>query len=234
MIPFWTALSLGLVSGLHCMGMCGPIAGALPIQKRTYLTVWAGITGYNLGRISTYMILGGLFGLLGTALITVSLQQNLSIGLGVIFLLSVILPAVGKKTVPLESWAYKAVAKLMGKFKSLFKKNSWESLFFIGVLNGLLPCGMVYLALVGAIATGSWDGGVIYMLLFGVGTLPVMVGVTWAGKFISVSLRNKLKVMVPVIISIMGILFILRGLNLGIPYISPELVPLGEGATECH
>lgn len=234
MIPFWTALSLGLISGLHCMGMCGPIALSLPLKKRTYFTVWSGISAYNLGRITTYGILGGLFGLLGTALVTISLQQTLSIVLGMIFLLSVMIPALGKKTIPLESWAYKAVGKLMSAFKNLFKKNNWESLFFIGALNGLLPCGMVYLALAGAISTGSPDGGILYMILFGAGTLPVMIGVTWGGKFISSETRNKLKVLVPVTITLLGILFILRGLNLGIPYISPELAPLGEGTSDCN
>lgn len=180
------------------------------------------------------MTLGALFGLLGAAFITANLQRTLSVFLGTIFLLSVIIPVIGKKTVPLESWAYKAVGKLMSKFKSLFKKNNWESLFFIGVLNGLLPCGMVYLALAGAIATGSWDGGAIYMVFFGAGTLPVMIGVTWAGKFISLKLRNRLKILVPVMIAFMGILFILRGLNLGIPYISPELIPLNEGTVDCN
>lgn len=234
MIPYWTAISLGLISSLHCMGMCGPIAASLPLKKRTYFTVWAGISGYNLGRITTYMTLGAIFGLLGTAFITANLQRALSVSLGTIFLLSVIVPALGKKTVPLESWAYKSVGKLMSTFKSLFKKNNWESLFFIGILNGLLPCGMVYLALAGAIATGSWDGGAVYMILFGAGTLPVMIGVTWAGKFISLKLRNKLKLLVPVMIVFLGILFILRGLNLGIPYLSPELIPLNEGAADCN
>lgn len=216
------------------MGMCGPIALSLPLKKRTYFTVWAGISGYNLGRLTTYMILGALFGLLGTAFVTANLQQTLSLALGILFLVSVLGSIIGKNTVPLESKAYKVVGKLMNKFKGLFKKNNWESLFFIGILNGLLPCGMVYLALAGAISTGSWDGGAIYMLLFGAGTLPVMIGVTWLGKFISQQARNKLRVLIPIMISIMGILLILRGLNLGIPHISPELIPIGEGTTECR
>lgn len=234
MIPLWTAISLGLVSSLHCMGMCGPIAGALPLNKRTYFTVWSGIGAYNLGRLTTYMSLGALFGLMGTALVTAGLQQTISLTLGVLFLLSVLIPLFGKRTIPLESLAYRGVGRLMGRFRKLFGKHDWEGLFFIGLLNGLLPCGMVYLALAGAVATGSWDGGVLYMLLFGSGTLPVMIGVTWAGRFITSGTRANLRKLIPVFVAVLGVLFILRGLNLGIPYLSPELAPLGSGITECE
>ncbi|KAB1064716.1 sulfite exporter TauE/SafE family protein [Salibacter halophilus] len=233
MIPYWTAISLGLISSLHCMGMCGPIAMAIPVKRQSKLQVATGAAIYNAGRISTYMILGLLFGLLGKTFFTAGVQRGVSIGLGIVFLLAVIIPRLTNAKIPLEKTAYKVVGRLMGRFKKLFKTHSAESVYSIGVLNGLLPCGMVYLALAGAISTGGWSEGAIYMLFFGMGTLPLMLSATMAGSLFSASVRTKFRKAIPVLIGVMGVLLILRGMNLGIPYVSPEIEFVNPAITEC-
>ncbi|HOW32340.1 MAG TPA: sulfite exporter TauE/SafE family protein, partial [Bacteroidales bacterium] len=99
---------------------------------------------------------------------------------------------------------------------------SFSSLFLIGLLNGLLPCGLVYIAIAGSIGSGSALMGAIYMALFGLGTMPMLLAINLSGGFISTSLRKKINKLIPILVIIVGILFILRGLSLGIPYISPS------------
>ncbi len=107
--------------------------------------------------------------------------------------------------------------------KNFFQQRTFSSFFFIGTLNGLLPCGLVYLAVAGASATSGPSEGAAYMALFGAGTLPVMLSVVVAGNFISVNIRNHIRNAMPYMILLIGVLFILRGLCLGIPYISPKI-----------
>lgn len=93
----------------------------------------------------------------------------------------------------------------------------------IGILNGFLPCGLVYLALAASLATGTLVGSVVYMAVFAVGTFPVMMAISLGGGLIPVSFRQKAAKAIPVFVFAIGVLFILRGLNLGIPYISPKI-----------
>ena len=107
------------------------------------------------------------------------------------------------------------------------------NLFLIGLLNGLLPCGLVYMAVAGALATGNIVYSGLFMAFFGLGTLPAMLAMSYAGSFVSLTMRNKIKKAVPYILCFMGILLILRGLNLNIPYISPALGAVGT-TEHCH
>lgn len=218
-----TALSMGVLGSFHCIGMCGAIAFSLPLKEDTWWSkLWGGFL-YNLGRVSTYAILGALLGLLGKGISFAGFQQGLSIFLGVFILIILLFP----KYVQLQKNKNAQLAQFqlwtrtqMGR---LFKTNSSSALYGIGLLNGLLPCGLVYAALVGAIATGQVIGGGLYMLFFGLGTLPIMILASQFRSFISINIRNKMRQVVPFFVGAMAILFIIRGLNLGIPYISPIL-----------
>ena len=234
MIDWWAAISIGLLSSFHCFGMCGPIAFALPLDRRNVLTKTAGSFIYNLGRLVTYMLLGGLFGLLGRGFVTAGFQQGLSIALGVLILAGVALPQLFHKWIPVESLMYRSIGKMKGVLAKQFKKSSYESLFTIGFLNGLLPCGMVYLALAGAVRTGDWNQGAVFMLFFGLGTLPAMWSASFASDWISVKFRNKIRKEVPYFIAVMGVLFILRGLNLDIHYLSPKIDRVELNPTTCE
>ena len=216
------ALVTGLVGSLHCIGMCGPIAVALPLGQKSWAYKTFGSLTYNIGRTITYGILGGIFGILGKGIQLAGLQQWASIGIGILMILSVIYPAVFKSKISLDKMFTGYAAQLISRFRKLFKQSSLSSLIFIGLLNGLLPCGLVYVAIAGAITTNSLLGGILYMIIFGLGTIPVMLVIPLAGNMIGQGLRKKLRGTVSVFIVVLGLLFILRGMSLGIPYVSPK------------
>jgi uncharacterized protein len=218
----------GLVGSLHCIGMCGPIAIALPLGNKGLISRITGGIVYNTGRIITYAILGSLFGLLGQGIEMAGLQQWASIILGVVMILSVVAPALFRGKLRFEQFFFGFAGKLIAGFRKLFAINSIPSLFLIGLLNGLLPCGLVYVAIAGAINTNGIFNGVIYMIIFGLGTIPIMLAIPLLGNLIGNTFRKKYSKILSVFIIILGIVFILRGLSLGIPFISPPskvLVP---------
>jgi sulfite exporter TauE/SafE len=233
-----TALLTGLVGSLHCIGMCGPIAIALPLQKHNWFWKTTGGILYNLGRALTYGILGLIFGIFGKGLAMAGFQQWASITIGIIMIVGAIAPIVFNRLLNFEKLIYGQVGGLISRLRKLFTNQSMYALFLIGFLNGLLPCGLVYAALSGALLSGGLVNGAIYMIVFGLGTLPVMLGVNLAGNFISIGFRNKLKKIVPVFLILLGALFILRGMNLGIKFISPPSQKLQleaeEGGKSCH
>ncbi len=226
--------TIGLVGSLHCIGMCGPIAIALPLGNRSWGDKALGAFIYNLGRSVTYGIMGGVFGLLGKGIQLAGFQQWVSIIMGVIMIVSVLFPFMFRGGFSIEKYTAGFVGKMIGRFRKLFANSSKLNLLFIGLLNGLLPCGLVYLGLAGAIATGEVYRGILFMIVFGLGTLPVMFGVSIVGNLISSSLRKKLNKVVPVFIVLLGILFILRGMALGIPFISPKTKSLSPTRTKMH
>jgi len=223
-MELWTAFVIGLLGSFHCIGMCGPIVLALPPGEHGNVAFILGRLLYNAGRVLTYAILGAVFGLLGTGISVAGLQQWASISLGVVILLAVLLPSKSKQVFIDKLQFSLLTSRLKIYFGKLFKKSSQGSLFLIGIVNGFLPCGFVYIGIAGAIATGSLLNGILYMALFGTGTIPIMFGVSLAGNFISLKLRQNISRFIPVLASILAIIFILRGLNLGIPYLSPKLV----------
>lgn len=231
-MEYISALVLGLLGSFHCIGMCGPIAIALPLKTNTWPARIASSLVYNIGRTITYSILGFIFGLIGKGISLGGLQQWVSIIIGIIMILSVIFPVLFRK-INIEKSTYMMISRLKGKFSKMFSIRSYTSLFTIGILNGFLPCGLVYIAIAGAIVSGEVQDGVLYMLIFGLGTIPVMMALSILGNVISVKFRNKIRMIVPVFIIIIGILFILRGMNLGIKYISPKFDKEETTKVEC-
>lgn len=232
MVQWWAAISIGLVSSFHCLGMCGPIAFALPLNRNSISTQLLGGFVYNMGRLVTYGTLGLAFGLIGKSLVMAGAQRFLSIAAGVFMILSVLLPKISAAA-NMDAFTFKYIGKLKSAFGQLFKKSSFQSLFLIGVLNGLLPCAMVYIALAGAIAEGDMTGGMTFMIFFGIGTLPMMYSATVLGSFVTVKFRNKLQKAIPYMVFIIGVLFILRGMNLGIHYLSPKIDRVDPAVTQC-
>lgn len=217
------AISLGLLGSFHCIGMCGPIALALPVHQYSPLKKYLGIFLYNLGRVVTYTFLGVVFGLLGQSFFLGGFQQMLSIVIGVLLLLSVILTNVkALNTAKGLGFIYSFINSVKLQLGNLFNKKGLHFLFLIGLLNGLLPCGLVYLGIAGAIATGHYIKGAEFMFYFGIGTVPVMYAVAFLGQFITVKYRNHIRQSMPYVVSVMAVLLIVRGLNLGIPYLSPQ------------
>ncbi len=216
-----SALLLGLMGSFHCAGMCGPIAIALPLHGNTVAQKIFGGTLYNLGRAITYGIMGAIFGMLGQGLHLIGFQQKVSVIMGALMIISVLFPSLFKNQYKLDKSWFKFVGKLKKSLGKLLTVRSFSSLFLIGLLNGLLPCGLVYMAVAGAIGTGEVALGAFYMILFGIGTIPMMLSISLAGNLFSTALRNKINKLIPILVVLVGIFFILRGLSLGIPFLSP-------------
>jgi len=221
MVIIFSALVLGLMGSFHCAGMCGPIAIALPLHGSSIPQKVFGGTLYNLGRTLTYGAMGTIFGLMGQGVEMIGFQQKISIIMGAIMIISVIFPSLFRNQYNMEKSWFSLVGMLKKSIGKLFSIRSFSSLFFIGLLNGLLPCGLVYMAIAGAIGTGEVVLGSLYMIMFGLGTIPMMLSIAIAGNILSVAIRRKINRLIPVLVVVVGIFFILRGLSLGIPYLSP-------------
>jgi uncharacterized protein len=221
-MEIFTGFVIGLLGSLHCIGMCGPIALALPTGPIKSIRFYSGRLLYNFGRVITYSFFGLIFGLIGKNLAIVGLQRWVSIVSGIIIIVIVLLPQATKTYFISKLSIGKFTQKLKEAFGKLFRKGSLTSMLLIGVVNGLLPCGFVYVGVAGAIAVGDVGMGVVYMALFGLGTIPVMFVTSVAGNFISLGVRQKLTKIIPVFAIVLAMLFILRGMNLGIMYISPK------------
>lgn len=234
----WIAFILGLVSSLHCVGMCGPLAMMVPGAKREDGTPQLRSIGlpllYNLGRATTYALFGFFFGLLGRGFAWFGWQQRISVALGIVILISVTAPGLFKNSHPVN----RAVQQVMNRVRTAMSKLLFQgkpaSVFAFGLLNGLLPCGMVYMALAGALATGDALTGVEFMFVFGLGTLPAMWSVSIFSGLIRQELRIKARKLYPAVMAVIAILLILRGLNLDIPYISPALHLTHSTPISCH
>ena len=187
-----SGLLLGLITSFHCVGMCGPIAIALPLNGDKYYHKILGGIIYNLGRTITYAIMGAVFGLVGQGLQLVGFQQWVSIIMGSLMILSVLFPRLFKGKIKLNQELFKLVGKLKTSLQKLFTQKSFGSLFLIGLLNGFLPCGLVYIAIAGAIGTGDLFLGILFMILFGIGTLPILLTISLLGNIISVGMRTKI------------------------------------------
>ncbi len=219
-MELWTAFVLGLAGSAHCAGMCGPLALALP--RGAGAGWWPHLTGrlaYNLGRVGTYGLLGLVFGWLGRSLAMVGVQRWVSIGLGAAFLVGAVLSRGPRLPWP-NLMAWPAVRRLFGR---LLRTPGVAALTLLGGLNGLLPCGLVYAAGAGAALSGGVLAGVEYMAVFGLGTVPMMLGLALAGGVLQMPLRARLQKAIPVCLGLMGVWLIVRGLGLGIPYLSPDL-----------
>jgi len=199
-LTFGTGFGIGLLGSLHCLGMCGPLALALPVHARRGFGKLAGILSYNLGRTSTYTILGGLFGLIGRQFILWGWQQGLPIGAGLLMLLFAFSRLEPASRIP----GFSRLTARIGNALSgaLGQAHSLSSLFGVGILNGLLPCG-------------------------------AMAGLMVAGQWIGPGVRRTFNRFIPFVIGILAVLLVLRGLELGIPYVSP-LQPDPQDPVMCH
>lgn len=218
-MDLYAALVLGLVGGLHCAGMCGPLALALPGRDRSGAAYVLGRLAYNLGRVVTYCGLGLIFGVVGKSFWMAGVQRWTSITLGLLLIFGLFL----SRKLALSKPVVLLVQRLKLAMGGLLRRRSLVALGLLGLLNGLLPCGLVYVACAGAAATGGVVSGLEYMAVFGLGTVPVMFVISVSGKLMPTALRLRLVRVVPLSILLLAILLILRGMSLGIPYVSPDL-----------
>lgn len=231
----WTALIFGLLGSFHCIGMCGPIAFMLPVSRDNELKKFIQVLLYHAGRLLAYSTIGLAFGIVGKTLNLFDLQQHLSILTGILMISVILIPSLATSKSNISGPITLAIGKIKSSMGGLLKKKSPDMFFTIGVLNGFLPCGLVYLAVFGAVASGTALQGSLYMILFGLGTIPLMTSVVYSKGLISPALRQQVRKLIPVFVVLIGIIFIIRGLGLGIPYLSPAPVAeLISAEASCH
>jgi|SRR5436190_8256261 len=228
----FAAFMMGLLGSFHCVGMCGPLALSLPINSERPSARFTGVLLYNTGRILTYSIFGLLFGVIGKSAAFFGFQQWLSIILGLLIIYFVVLPK-RFSVFNNKSFVLPFFEKIRFSLGELFSRKKYSSLFFIGILNGLLPCGLVYMAAAGAVATGEVQGSILFMAFFGLGTLPMMWSIAFFGNYVSIGIRQKIRRAYPYLVTFMACLLILRGMGLGIPYLSPEMKTEKANIIEC-
>ncbi|MBS1662442.1 MAG: sulfite exporter TauE/SafE family protein [Bacteroidetes bacterium] len=227
---FLAALVLGFAGSAHCVGMCGPLALALPVQGFSAVRRWVSVGLYHGGRIFMYALAGVVFGLVGRRFYVAGWQQGLSIGLGVFILCWVVVRGAGGRGW-LPVGVYAPLQRVMAR---VWASPSSGRFFLMGMLNGLLPCGMVYMAVAGALTSSGVMAAAVFMVCFGVGTLPMLVGLQVTGRMVGGPVRVRLRKVLPYLTVVMAVLLILRGLGLGIPFVSPVLAGAMGHAIECR
>ncbi len=231
----WSAVILGLLGSFHCVGMCGPIAFMLPVDRENTSKKVFQIFTYHFGRILAYSMIGLFFGLIGKSLYIFGFQQQLSIGIGVLMIVVILMPVRIFNKYNFSKPIYKLISKVKKSMGAAFKKKTADTFLTIGFLNGFLPCGLVYMAVFASLAMESTLKGSLYMVLFGIGTIPLMTTAIYLGKFLNTTVKQRIQKAIPVFVVIIGVLFILRGMGLGIPYISPApIIDKVESTIDCH
>jgi uncharacterized protein len=231
---FITAFLAGLAGSIHCVGMCGPLALSLPFSRFNRYDKWLAILLYNLGRVGAYATIGLIVGFVGRGINWFGLTQLISIVLGSIILVSLVLPKLLKnKNIQMPAWLNRYQ---INSLQYLMKKQRVTWMFLVGVMNGFLPCGLVYMAVAAALVATSVANSVLFMVFFGFGTIPAMIALVVIAHKMPLRLKASFQKFVPIVSMIIGVLLILRGLNLDIPFVSPYLSQNLTGATvvECH
>lgn len=222
----WAALSIGLLGGMHCTLMCSPLM--LGVFRNQQLAL--GFAAYQFGRIITYIILGLALAFVGESLSILGWQNGLSLLMAIFIVYFYVIPSryrflnfINK----IESIPYQ---KVKNGFKKFIGKQDLISRFSIGLLNGLLPCGLVYLALLSSFATETIMDSIVFMAVFGLGTLPWIIGSVWAGKMTFKRLNGFTQKLKPVLALTLALFLFLRGME--VQFIHIPLPDLGQNQTE--
>ncbi|OJW13340.1 sulfite exporter TauE/SafE family protein [Mucilaginibacter sp. 44-25] len=224
---YLVALLIGLSGSVHCVGMCGPLVFGIPSAGKSWRVFVADKLLYNLGRVITYTFLGFLLGQLGLLAWLAGMQQALSITSGIIVIIAGVvrlLKLKGAKYLPDVSLPFYRLINIA------IKRHAGHLL--LGMLNGLLPCGFVYIALFGALNTTEPLHAALFMLFFGLGTIPLMLTAALSAKALGPAVRRRLNYTMPFLIILLGAWFMLRGAGLNIPYLSPQVKTVG--VSVCH
>ncbi|MGL1886831.1 MAG: sulfite exporter TauE/SafE family protein [Reichenbachiella sp.] len=232
---YWSALILGFLGSIHCVVMCGPIALSMSNQSSFRKFIGTRVL-YNFGRIITYSAMGLLIGLLGESIQFGSFQQTLSILAGVFMIFLGIALLTKLNLINTGGIFFKLNSWFRTKLGSMIKSGTNLSSIGLGISNGFLPCGLVYAALTGAAVTGKPITAISYMAVFGLGTFPAMLAVALSANVVKRFSGRYLNKFSSIFIMALGLLLILRGLNLDIPYLSPAIgffYPLDGNITHC-
>ncbi|HTL07408.1 MAG TPA: sulfite exporter TauE/SafE family protein [Chitinophagaceae bacterium] len=235
MLPIVMAgFTLGFAGSIHCIGMCGPLSMALPTAHLRTTGKIISLLLYQLGRIITYSLLGLVFGVVGKSIYLAGFQQWFSVTLGVLLLLLACLQLLktGHLRISFLQPAYNRLSRMMNGILSHLRGP--HAFLLLGMANGLLPCGLVYIALASTLAMPALKDSIAFMAMFGAGTLPAMMLLGFGLQSFKPGWRNNFRKIIPYFVAITGLVLLLRGLNLGIGFISPKLTGNGPVTIECH
>jgi sulfite exporter TauE/SafE len=222
----------GLLGSAHCVGMCGGFALALGSGGHGFVRTLGRQTAYGLGRVFTYSVGGAATGYAGARLSSslttlVNAQAILSITAGLLLIVQG-LSAAGVLRLP--QLTKKGPCLGPGFFASLLRETRLRSVFLGGVINGLLPCGLVYAYLALAASSGGVGHGGLTMMLFGLGTLPMLALVGSGGQLLSLTTRRHVLTVAAWCVVLTGVISIGRGVQAMRHVSAPESVcPLCRG-----
>ncbi len=218
-LTFTMAFLMGFTGSLHCAGMCGPILMIMPFQAFEGAKRALAMALYHFGRISVYASLALVLHSF-RSLFDPKLQQYLSIGLGGVLLILGILSFVPNHLLKIKAPWTEMVKRQLG---NIVGRPGLGAITISGMLNGLLPCGLVYMALSASMTASTSLQTILLIYSFGLGTVPMLIGISMLRSKLSFLRSNNVRKLVPVMVFAFGFLFVLRGMNLGIPYLSPKV-----------
>jgi hypothetical protein len=219
----WFILSgflIGITGSLHCVAMCGPLVLVVPTSTKGLKKTVPDILIYHAGRIGFYALLGLISGWVGIGLFLFIPFQWISITIGILMLIMAWF-SLGNALPFQQSIMGFVSRKLSVLYRKLKDDPNKVLLLGVGFLNGMLPCGLVYFGLLNAIASASTLDSILCMIAFGLGTLPSLFFFSLYTN--TIKKRMSFQKVIPYFLSIAALLMILRGMNLGIPYISPKI-----------
>lgn len=210
------AFGTGLLGGFgHCIGMCGPLVGALGLSAAatSAVEVLRPQLAYHAGRVTTYALIGGAMGLTGSFVNVAGrlagVQDAVAVAAGGLMV------AMGIGAAGVSSLARalegRIAARVLRAVRGLADGPGRS--YPLGLVLGFLPCGLSYSAFAGAAATGGPVPGFLFALAFGIGTLPALLIAGWAASLLSTRARGLLYRLGGVLVAVLGVLFILRGLH---------------------
>jgi sulfite exporter TauE/SafE len=201
---------LGLAGSVHCAAMCGPLVGlvAPAFGRRITSGLW-----YQAGRIATYVMLGGLAGLTGAAARLAGAGRGVSIAAGLLMVATALGFVFGRQ-VRLGAWWTHRLTRALAGAGELRRSHPAMGAMGAGLINGALPCGLVYAAALAATTTGHPVQGAAVLLAFGLGTVPAMLGMWSAAAYLPAAVRQRLRVLTPAALLVVGVLLIMRGLTI--------------------
>lgn len=208
----YLAVSMGLISSFHCVGMCGPIALALPVHKGSRARQVAGVLAYHTGRAFTYALFGLLVGTLGASLGWLGVLRYASVAIGIAMVGYTVWPSALGQRLHMPLFWQRAIGRVKQKMGVYIKKTDLPSMVLLGMLNGAVPCGMVYMALMSSVATGHAWASAAFMALFGLGTMPAMLLLGFAKLQFTPALRTRIRKLTPILMAIAGVWLVARGL----------------------
>lgn len=197
---FATPFLIGLAGSLHCIGMCNPLVMAVSGsgKKAVYRNL-----AYNVGRIVTYSLLGAVVSFLGMGLSIAGMQHGISIIAGI----AILVIAIANIRVKTPSFISQKIVRLVSSIRSKFHLSP----VIMGMVNGLIPCGMTLVAL-GYCITLEWPfDGFMAMVFFGLGTMPAMFGISSILKKVIVKLKVSYQGIQTTLLILSGVILIGRG-----------------------